>query len=198
MKKEFNIVLTGVGGQGVLTLAGILARIAVDKGFDVKASELHGLAMRFGSLDAHLRIGENLSSPLVSFGKADLIIAHEPLEALRAARYCGRDSIIIFDTKKQVPILSYIQKTAYPSLEEIKGKLGKFSKQVIAVDASLETEKITGFTIIANAYLLGRIASENILPFKKPDFVECLASLVPKQALSDNLKLFELGFASKK
>lgn len=198
MKKEFNIIVTGVGGQGVLTLAGIIARTALDQGYDVKASELHGLAMRFGSLEAHLRIGKKLSSPLISFGKANLVIAHEPLEVLRAVKYANKKTVFVFDTRKQVPIISYIEKTPYPSLSNIKKRLQKFSKNIISLDASDETEKATGSTIMANTYMLGRLAAEEILPFKKQAFVKTLRKIVPKYAIDDNLRVFELGYKSKK
>lgn len=198
MKKEFNIIIIGVGGQGVLTLAGILARTALAQGYDVKASELHGLAMRFGSLEAHLRIGEKLGSALVSYGKADLIIAHEPLEALRAAGYANKDTLIIYDKKKQAPIISYIEKPPYPSLARIRATLKKYSKDVIAVDASEKTREKTGSTIMANTYILGRLVAEQVLPFPKTAFVKVLKRVVPKYAIKDNLEIFELGYESGK
>ncbi len=196
MKKEKNVVITGVGGQGILTFAGILARTALDQGYDVKASELHGLAMRFGSMEVHLRIGENLSSPLISIGKADIVVAQEPLEALRAAKYANKSTVFIMDTKKQVPVIYYIEKTPYPSIASIKSTLEKFSNKAIAVAASDETEKETGSTIMANMYLLGRLAAEGLLPFKKQAYIKIINQIVPESALNKNLKVFELGYSS--
>lgn len=194
--KDYNIILAGVGGQGILTLAGAIARAAMLEGYDVKASELHGLAMRFGSIQVHLRIGKKLYSPLVSEGKADLIIAQEPVEAARQAKYANKETVLIFDTKTQVPIIAYIEETKYPSIAEIKKMLSPISKKIIAVDASEAVLKETGSTIMANIYLLGRLAAEKILPIKKDSYIKVLKEVVKPAALEQNLKIFELGYKS--
>ena len=82
--KDFDIVLTGVGGQGIITLQKIISEAAIKQGYDVKASELHGLAQRGGHIECHVRIGKKIYSSLVRQGNADLIIALEPLEGMRA------------------------------------------------------------------------------------------------------------------
>ena len=82
--KNFNIILTGVGGQGIITLLSVIDEAAFVEGYDIKSSELHGLSQRGGSVEAHIRFGKKVYSPMVSNGKADLIIALEALEALRS------------------------------------------------------------------------------------------------------------------
>jgi len=191
--KEYNILVAGVGGQGVLTLAGIIARTAVNNGLDVKSSELHGLAMRFGSIRTHIKISEKLDSPLISYENADIIISNEPLEAIRAMPYAGKQTIFVVDTKKQVPVMAYIDKKKYPSLKEIEKELKRVSKKVIFVNASKDAEKL-GSAIMANTYLLGVLAKQKILPFKKEDFLKTLKQVVPEKSYNDNVKIFEAGY----
>lgn len=195
--KTYNIILAGVGGQGVLTLAGIIARAAFLEGYDVKASELHGLSMRFGSIDVNLRIGKNIYSPLVPLRSADLIISQEPLEAARKIKYANKNTVFILDTKPQIPIISYIEKTKYPSISEIKTMLSKSSKKIITVDASEVSIKEAGSSVMANIFLLGRLAAEKVLPIKKESYIKIMKEILKPAALEQNLKIFELGYKSK-
>ncbi|MFC1728309.1 indolepyruvate oxidoreductase subunit beta [Nanoarchaeota archaeon] len=189
-----NIILAGVGGQGILTLAGAIARAAISEGFDVKGSELHGLAMRFGSLNVHIRIGKDISSPLVSLSDADLIISQEPIETLRNIKYANKKTVILFDTKPQVPLTAYLEKKKYPSLDETNKILGKISKKVIPVHASDIVYEKTGSAIMANTYLLGRLAKEKILPIKKESYIKALKEIIKPKALKGNLEIFELAY----
>ncbi len=194
MKKVCNIVIAGVGGQGVLTIAGIIARSAMTQGLDIKASELHGLAMRFGSLQVHLRIGKKVHSPMVASGQADIIVSHEPMEAVKATKFANKNTVFLYDTKKQIPSYSYIDKTKYPSLKEINKMLKKFSKHVIPIDASEEAEKLTGNVILSNTFILGRLVAEKVLPLRKEIVLKVLKELVPKKTVKDNVRVFEEGF----
>jgi indolepyruvate ferredoxin oxidoreductase beta subunit len=197
MKDVYNIIIAGVGGQGVLTIAGILARAALKQGMDIKASELHGLAMRFGSIQVHLRIGKKIMSPMVANGSADLLVAHEPLEALKALRFANKDTVIMFDTKKQVPNISYVDKVKYPSLAETKSMLKQVSKKVIQMDATYTLEKEMGNAMLANTFILGRIAKEKVLPISKEAILTAMKSIVPEKSLEANIKIFNLGYKSK-
>ncbi len=195
--KTYNIILAGVGGQGVLTLAGAIARAAFNEGYDVKASELHGLAMRFGSIQVHLRIGKNLYSPLVQPGEADFIIAQEPVEAARQAKYANKNTVFIFDTKPQKAVINYIENTKYPSIDELKKMLAQISDKIIAVDASEVSIKETESSVMANIYLLGRLAAEKVLPMKKESYIKVLKEILKPSVLEQNLKIFELGYKSQ-
>ncbi|MFA5141522.1 MAG: indolepyruvate oxidoreductase subunit beta [Candidatus Woesearchaeota archaeon] len=199
MKKEiYDTIIVGVGGQGVLTIAAILARAAVKQGFDVKASELHGLAVRFGSLSVHLRIGKKkIMSPMVGGGNADLLIAHEPLEALKALKFANKDTVIMFDTKRQIPNITYRDEIHYPLITEVKKTLKSVSKKVIEMDATYATEKETKYTMLANAYILGRVTKEKVLPLSREAVLYAMKSVVPEKSLADNIKIFNLGYKSK-
>ena len=97
-EKTFNLIVTGYGGQGVLTITKIITTAAMLQGYDVKEAELHGLAQRGGSLDCHVRFGSKVYSPIVPRGKADLIISLESLEALRACYWANENTDILCGT----------------------------------------------------------------------------------------------------
>ena len=95
--KNFNIIITGVGGQGIVTLLQVIDEAAFIEGYDVKSSELHGLSQRGGSVEAHIRFGKKVFSPMVSDGGADLIIALEALEGLRESVKAGKQTKILIN-----------------------------------------------------------------------------------------------------
>lgn len=202
MKKleKFDIVVAGIGGQGILTVAGVIARAALAEGYDIKASELHGLSMRFGALEAHLRIGKKVYSPLVKKGCADLIIALEPIEALRVTYYSGKNTSYLFDTRPAVPNAAYLEKVNYPKISDILGAMKKISPggRALAVDASDTAQAAIGTPVAANVFLVGRAAAENLLPVKKESLLNALPQIFSPALLESNKKVFELGFASVK
>lgn len=120
--KDFNLVVVGVGGQGILTLAQIVAEAALKEGLDVKTSELHGLAQRGGPIPSHVRFGKKIYSSIVMVGEADLVIGLEPLEALRAAYYGSKErkTVFVFDTWEIIPSSILSQKEAYPSIKKLR------------------------------------------------------------------------------
>src|ERR1035437_3900834 len=114
--KNFNIILTGVGGQGIITLLQVIDEAAFIQGYDVRSSELHGLSQRGGSVEAHIKFGKRVYSPMVSNGEADLIIALEALEALRESSKAGKQTKILVN-EYFLPIINSLSK------EEIIDKL---------------------------------------------------------------------------
>lgn len=193
MKAVHNCVIAGIGGQGAHTLAAIIEDAAVCDGYDVKGSELHGLAMRFGPLECHVRFGKRVYSPLVARGEADLIIALEPLEALRVAHFANSKTSILLDTKAIIPISTYMEKKNYPKLESILSDLEKFTKNVIVVNASEKVQSELGHTIYANTYLLGIALSKKLLPLKKENILAAIAANVSAAVLEKNKRAFEMG-----
>ena len=122
--KEFNIVLAGVGGQGILLASQILGVSAVKEGFNVRVSEIHGMAQRGGAVVSHVRIGEKVHSPTVLEGDADVILGFEPLEALRNMKYASQKSLVIISKETIVPTGFSLEPVQYPSFDEIVAKLG--------------------------------------------------------------------------
>jgi len=194
--KEFNIIIAGVGGQGSITLMNIIAEAALKQGYDVKTSELHGLAQRGGSVPCHIRFGDKIYSPLVMQGEAHLIIAMEPIEALRVCYFGSKENKTIFlvNNYRIIPLSVPILKLKYPSLEEIKENLRNFSSQVILLNAAEKVKKVTGNIVMSNIYLLGYAIAKGLLPLKKEHLLKSLEENVPKKYLEENRKVFELAF----
>lgn len=190
--KEFNVVVIGVGGQGLLTLAGIITEAALKQDYDVKMSELHGLSQRGGSVPCQIRFGEKIYSSLVKPGDADLIISLEPLEALRSAKFASvGKTTIIMNTHKTVPMSVMVANEKYPSVDEIKKELKDFAKEVIDVNATETAVKETGTAVTANIYMLGIASARGLIPIKKDVLLEAIKDTVPPKYFEMNKKIFE-------
>ncbi len=191
--KDFNIVLTGVGGQGILTLQKIISEAAMKQGYDVKASELHGLAQRGGHIECHVRIGKKIHSSLVRQGNADLIIALEPLEGLRATYYASKQkTIFLLNTYEIIPLSVYIGEGKYPSMDKILDNIKDFSKKIFSINASEIVKRTTGSIISTNIYMLGYAVAENIIPIKKEFVLDGMKKVIKKKYFEMNKKVFEL------
>jgi len=199
MMKDFNLVVVGIGGQGVLTLANIVAEAAMKEGMDMKTSELHGLSQRGGPIPCHVRFGKKIYSSLVMAGQADLVISLEPLEALRAAYYGSKEkrTVFVFDTWRIIPSSILTQKETYPSIKEIKSSLKKFSSRAVALDASDLVKKNTESVVSTNVYLLGYCVGKKFFRLKKSSIVEGIKKVIPEKYFEMNKKIFELGFGRR-
>ena len=190
--KEFNVVAIGVGGQGILTLAGIITEAALKQGYDVKMSELHGLAQRGGSIPCQVRFGKKIYSSLVKTGDADLIIAMEPLEALRASRFASpHKTILIMNTQEVQPTAVTVLGEKYPELSKIKKELKKFFKKIIDVNATEIATKETGVAVTSNIYMLGMASARGVIPIKRETLLETIKENVPLKYYEMNKKIFE-------
>ena len=182
-----DVILVGVGGQGVLSLATILAAAALRDGFRVKQSEVHGMAQRGGDVSAHLRLSDRpIRSGLVSEGRADLILAMEPVEALRWSGWLAASGTVVSatDPVRNVP--------DYPDLESVLARLRERPGTVL-VDAT-DLARRAGATKAANAVLVG--AASPLLPVR-PETIEALlreAFAAKGEAVVEaNLRAFRLG-----
>lgn len=194
--KEFNVIIAGVGGQGVITLQNIISESAMLQGYDVKTSELHGLAQRGGGVSSHIRFGEKIYSPLVLQGGANLVFALEPLEALRVCYYASKENKTAFlvNSQKIVPLSVTALKERYPLNSEIEKMLKEFSGKVTFLDASEIVKKETGDTVTANIFMLG-YAAKNLLPIKKEILLKTIKAVVPEKHFEMNKKIFEMGYS---
>lgn len=192
--KEFNIVLTGVGGQGVLTLGVMIAEAALKEGYDVRTTELHGLSQRGGSIPVHVRFGKKMYTPLVLEGEANVIISLEPLEALRSCYYGSKQhkTIFLIDNDPIVPLSCSVLGENYPSIKEIGETLKDFSEKVIILNASEIVKKATGNDIAANIYLLGYAIGKGLIPLKEKYVLQAMEEVAPKY-FEANKKIFEIG-----
>lgn len=131
----YNILLVGVGGQGVLTMFKILGNAAQLQGLEVLGAETHGMSQRGGSVYVHLRINDQeIHSPLIMEGDADLLVSLEPIEALRFAPYVKKNGIIITSINPVGPPNLALNKKEYPDLNSITSKLHEYTNNVIAID----------------------------------------------------------------
>jgi indolepyruvate ferredoxin oxidoreductase beta subunit len=188
-----NIIITGVGGQGVITLSEIIANAAMKSGADVKMSEIHGLAQRGGSLQCSVRIGEKVSSPLVGAGEADLLISLEPLEALRAVNFVSPTGAIVFDTHTIIPISVYTDKTNYPTVKEIEKKLKSIIKTVVSINATERVQETTGNVMAVNIFMLGFAFYKKLLPQKltEKSILQSIKETIGEKHFEANEKIFK-------
>lgn len=191
--KNFNLIVSGLGGQGVLTVAAVLGEAAMAAGHDVKVAELHGLAQRFGPLSTHIRFGDDIHSPLVGEGHADLILALERLEALHALPYAGSGTAVLINTRKSVPTVLYLRKIQYPSVSEVVAQVKGFSSRVFTVDGDSKVSGAGLPSVAANTYLMGISASSGLLPIGQRGIEDAMRLMLPEDSLDSNIKAFRLG-----
>ena len=187
-----SVMIVGVGGQGTLLASRLLGAALLNSGFEVKVSEVHGMSQRGGSVVTYVKYGDEVSSPIVGPGEADLILAFEQLEAARWLPYLKKDGNIIANTQKIDPMPVVIGTAVYPDgvLEAVE----KTGVKLTSIDAlSLAVE--AGSPKAVNVVLIGVMASKMDLP--KETWIDAIKQTVPEKFLEMNLKAFELGYASK-
>lgn len=184
----FNILVAGVGGQGVLLASGVLADAVLHAGLDVKQSEVHGMAQRGGSVLCQVRFGDTVFSPVVSVGECDLLIGFEPLETARYLHYLRDGGAVVYNTRRINTLNVSIGAETYPP--DIDSVIAAHSSKVIAFDATEIAVKAGDIRAI-NIVLLG--AAMGWLPLDEEIVTSSMESLVPKKALAINRKAFALG-----
>ena len=191
--KEFNIVLAGVGGQGILLAAEILGTAAIRDKLNVRVSELHGMAQRGGAVVSNVRIGEKVLAPTVLEGQADVLLGFEPLETLRNLKFASEKTLVIMNTEVIPPAELTVEITKCPSLEEIQKKIRHFTKMIIAVEAA-QLAKKAGNILAENVVLIGVLAASGKMPVRNESILEALRELIPPKHIGANVKAFELGY----
>lgn len=186
-KKTFNIIITGTGGQGLLTLLDIIAEAALIQGFDVKTSELHGLSQRGGSINVHIRIGEKVYSPLIPLGSVDLVLSLEILESLRAADYANPKTVFLINYYS-LPFIGTI-----PG-KEIKDKIAKLLRgEKHIIPAAEICQKELGKDVVSGVYLLGWASFKKMIPLKPESILKAISNKIPQKHLDLNIKAFNLA-----
>ena len=183
-----KIMIVGVGGQGTLLASRILGNVAINEGYDVKVSEVHGMSQRGGSVVTYVKYGDKVYSPIIDMGEADTILAFELLEAYRALPYLKKGGKMIVNAQKIDPMPVITGAAEYPA--DIEGKLSAVCDTTV-VDA-LSAAKEAGNIKAVNVVLIGVMAKTTDIPYEK--WVETIKSTVPPKFLEVNLKAFELGY----
>jgi len=187
---KVSIVLTGVGGQGIVTAAKLLGMAAVRAGVNSYASEVHGMAQRGGSVNCTVRMGD-VHGPLVPTGGADILLSLEPVEALRNLKYVNKKTKIITDTHPIVPFTVAVGKDQYPAIEQVFSELEK-NGELHKIDA-LSIAKQSGAIITKNVVMVGALAGSGLLPFDENILLETVLDYVPAKFREVNKKAFEAG-----
>lgn len=186
-----NIMIVGVGGQGTLLTSRILGGLAVQGGYDVKLSEVHGMAQRGGSVVTFVRYGEKVEEPIVEEGQADVLIAFERLEALRYRHFLKKDGVIIVNDQRIDPITVVTGMAEYPEgiLEELKK-----THKVYAVNA-MEAAKELGNTKVFNVIVLG-VAAQH-MDYSREEWLKVIENTVPPKTVEINRNAFLKGYELK-
>ncbi len=187
-QKITNIVLAGVGGQGILLASKVLAEAAVIEGYDVKSNEVHGMAQRGGNVICQVRFGDKVFSPLVKKGSADILVAMEITEALRYCGYAAPDGRIFVNTQRVIPTTVSSGQAAYPADPE---KLVRETYADPKLADCLSIAIKAGSAKCVNTVMCGWISPH--LPFSEDTWRKVLESSVPTRFLAVNLRAFELG-----
>ena len=188
---ECDVVIVGVGGQGVILISDVIGRAAVKAGKPVRGAETHGMAQRGGSVVNHTRIGCRLS-PLVALGSADVLLALEPVEALRFGRFLSPEGVALVNTRPVLPITVTTGKASYPSLEDILKPLRQLCRAVLPMDAT-DIARHAGTEQAMNVVMQGALS--RFIPLAEDLLLEALAEVVPSKFLTANRKAFALGKA---
>lgn len=189
--ENLNILIVGVGGQGTLLASVLLGNIAMNNGYDVKLSEVHGMAQRGGSVVTHVRMSkENVCAPVIDKGGADIIVAFEMLEAYRWVGYLKKGGKMFVNTQKINPMPVIMGAAKYP--ENIKEFITENAGEAKFVDALSIAEEL-GNVKAVNTVLMGVLAKE--MPFDKEIWIDTIAKTVKPRFVELNKKAFERGFA---
>ena len=183
-----NIMIVGVGGQGTLLTSRILGGLAIHAGYDVKLSEVHGMAQRGGSVVTFVRYGDKVEEPIVEPGQADVLIAFERLEAMRYVHFLKPDGVLIINDTRIDPMSVVTGAAAYP--ENIIETLSE-SHTVYAIDATKEAEML-GNTRTFNVIVLGMAACH--MDFSYEDWISVIKDTVPPKTVDINIQAFDRGY----
>lgn len=188
--KVTNILLSGVGGQGAILASNILAHVFVEAGYDVKKSEVHGMAQRGGDVTTHFRYGKKVYSPLIPYGGVDFLLAFELMEAFRYINHCKSEARIVMNEQKILPPAVNLGMAQYP--EGIPATFGQHFKENVHVVKGQEIALSLGNAQAANVVLVG--AFSNFFPEIAHDmWMGALMDLLPKKIHELNIKAFEKG-----
>ncbi|MCL2319001.1 MAG: indolepyruvate oxidoreductase subunit beta [Treponema sp.] len=203
----FSCLITGVGGQGTVLMSRLIGAAALSRGLDVRGSETIGMAQRGGSVVSHIRLGQNIQSPLIPKGKADLIIAFEPAEAVRVYTFLSPTGRILVLDRGIMPVAGMLGKKKYEPAEMLaflKAFASHPSEERLAqkgdgdwltVIDSVELIKKCGSTRVLNTALLGAAAGKKYFPFPAEDLLAAIKERIPPEYLEANIRAFDAGRA---
>ncbi|NLN48170.1 MAG: indolepyruvate oxidoreductase subunit beta [Clostridiales bacterium] len=187
MKETKSILFVGVGGQGTILVSRLLTTGLMKAGYDVKMSEVHGMAQRGGSVSTQVRYGKKVYSPILGKGQADILVAFEKMEALRWSEYLKPDGIVIVNNYEIPSLPIAIGKIEYPEgiLEELQNNF-----KTIVIDAGKVATEL-GNVKTQNVVLFGSLVKA--FGLTEVDWIEVLKEIIPERMLDINIKAFNKG-----
>lgn len=188
--KDINFLIAGVGGQGTILASDIMAEVGMLAGYDVKKTDVLGLAIRGGSVISHIRWGEKVDAPMSMRGKVDYLLAFEPIEALRQVEFLNKGSTIIFNEYKISPVIVSSGLATYPADSVIEKALKDSAKNICSINATGKAVEI-GSVKTVNVMMLGVLS-----PFLDIDmeiWEKAIKKCVPEKLMEVNLKAFRTG-----
>lgn len=194
---ERNYIVAGIGGQGSIKISHMIAEAVIrahgDK-YNARVGETFGAAQRGGAVASHVRIGEEVYSPLLGKGTADMVLALEPLEALRVGvPYLSDEGIAIINTVPQDPVDVKIgSDLEYPEVSDIIAALEAIGKKVVAFDGS-DLAAEAGNSKVLSAVMLGAAYASGLFPFDEETILAVLKEGVPEKTIESNIEAFRLG-----
>ena len=195
---SLNVFICGVGGQGLVLLTRVIGDACANSGKKIVTGEMYGLSQRSGAVSVHMRIGDDVFSPLIPIGQADIMIALEAMESLRYIEYLKKDGIILMNNRIMHPpietskIIDSKNKLEYFSLDQVITRLKKWTSNIAIVDA-LKLAKESGNVRTENTVFLGCLSALQIFPIEEKYVKQSITDAVPKKTVDMNLKAFELG-----
>lgn len=197
MKKKnesYNLIITGVGGQGNVLSSRLVGQVFIKKGYFVTIGETYGSSQRGGAVMSHIRISSNKQrSPLIPAGKADVVVALEPVEAIRVLIPFGNSDVVsLINTRPFYPVDVNAGEATYPDMEAVKKTIEGLSKEVHYVDATEKALKM-GSPILGNMIMIGMLLELNLLPFSLEDFHDVLLQTFGKDKMDLNIKAIQEG-----
>jgi len=198
----YNLMTCGVGGQGLMLVSNVIGIACAEFGMNIRTAETHGLAQRSGSIYTHIRIGEDVYSPLIPYGEADALLGMEAIETLRYVEFLKPNGVIIMNNYMWYPVQSTFNrvkdtKNTYLSIETILAQLEEVTKNIYIVNAT-EIANQAGNPLTSNLVLLGALAKSEGFPLSLQQLREIVPKVVPKKAIGANLNALSLGYEIRK
>jgi indolepyruvate ferredoxin oxidoreductase beta subunit len=188
---KLRIFCTGVGGQGTLLATRLIGEAAMESGSSAQVSETHGMAQRGGVVESTVILGA-LSSPIISWGEADVVLGFEVLETFRSLNRCHRQTLVISNSATIIPYPVAIGQVQYPSVPRMLELINQNVGQLLALDAgALALE--AGSALGVNMVVLGALAQSGRLPFADDVLLHTIKTRTPAKHLEANLRAFQLG-----
>ena len=188
----------GVGGQGLMLVSNIIGLTCAEFGLNIRTAETHGLAQRSGSIYTHIRIGDDVFSPLIPYGEADVLLGMEAIETLRYIEFLKPNGVIILNDYIWQPVQSTFDRVNYSEVkyvevQDIIEKMKKITSKIFILNASDLASK-AGNPLTSNVILLGALSKIEGFPISKDKLKSMIPKVVPSKAIEDNLKAFDTGY----